>query len=93
MAPTPSLTDLHDRLLAVARHLSYLDRRFDDSNNRLDLAERNVTAHLDDVLDHLGHAVDTALDRAVRRVVTTVVCVALCHLVVLVAVLVGLPWE
>ena len=90
MAPTPSLTDLHDRLLAVARHLSYLDRRFDDSNNRLDLAERNVTAHLDDVLDHLGHAVDTALDRA-AAVGCSPPRAALCHLVVLVAVLVGLP--
>jgi hypothetical protein len=92
VAPAPTLSDLHDRLHAVARHISYLDRRFDDSNNRLDLAERNVEALLDDVVHDLSDAVDTALDRAVRRALAAVACIVLCHLVVLVALLVGPPW-
>jgi hypothetical protein len=82
--PFPS--DLLDRFDVVARHLAYLDRRFDDTNHRLGATEHTIVVLLDD----LGTHVEGAIARSLRRQVAALACAVLCQLVVLVALVVGL---
>jgi hypothetical protein len=86
--PSDLLDRLDSRLDTVARHLAYLDRRFDDTNRRLGSTEHTIVVLLDD----LGAQVDGAVDRSLRRQVTALACAVLGQLVVLAALMAGLYW-
>ena len=84
MIPDPSPSDeILRRFDAVARYLAYLDQRFDDSNKRVEQAERRLVAAVDDIGTH----VDTALDRATRLQATALAVAEIAQLVA--AVLLG----
>lgn len=86
MTPAPDQPEVLDRLDIAVRHLTYLGRRFDDTNARLAQAEHHLAIAVDDIGTH----VDTALARSSRRQALTLACGLVGQSLVLLALMAGI---